>query len=384
MTSQQQPATASAAAAAASAAAVSTPPLPAWAASPPPPPPTAEAMEAASTPVPGMRGWRYVGPPLEAGPLPAVVYFGLGAAETLGGAPFDAFPRALVPYPAPCAGGVAVHAVGPTAGVGGDDTGAELVAAGGLRVFSVTLPAHGTTAQNITALDNWAAAYARGTPVVGGFVARVAANLATLTEEGVITPGRLVAAGVSRGGLVASLLGATPGVAAVVAFAPVTWLGDLPAFRGDAPAGGSPPRPSPAVAPGASAAGATAAAAAATASATTATAAAAPASLPAVAADAVAGNVAAIGALATKPVRYYMGNRDVLVRTRGAFEVVEALADAAHAAGVRSPPAELICYCSIGKDGHGTPVDILHDGAAWVRSTLQLGARRGGRDAPSV
>ncbi|OSX76592.1 hypothetical protein BU14_0184s0020 [Porphyra umbilicalis] len=73
-----------------------------------------------------------------------------------------------------------------------------------------------------------------------------------------------------------------------------------------------------------------------------------------------------------------MGNRDVLVRTRGAFEVVEALADAAHAGGCRSPPAELVCYCSIGKDGHGTPADIFVDGAGWVRAQLGLGARRAG------
>lgn len=408
MTLQQQPAAATAASAAVPA------PSPAPRGRPrPPPPPTAEAMEAASSPVPGMRGWRFVGPPLEAGPLPAVVYFGLGASETLGGAPFDAFPRALVPYPVDSdtssggsggggdgvrggetSGGAAAADHGRATaeagggngssivGGGGNDGGAGLVAAGGVRVFSVTLPAHGTASQNITALDNWAAAYGRGTPVVGRFVSRVAAGIAALTDGGVIAPGRLVAAGVSRGGLVASLLGAaSPAVAAVVAFAPVTWLGDLPAFRGDAAAtaaGGSPaPPPSPvavATAAGAAAAGVT----------TTATAAPSAASSAAVAADAVAGNAAAIAALATKPVRFYTGNRDVLVRTRGAFEVVEALADAAHAAGVRSPPAELVCYCSIGKDGHGTPVDILLDGAAWVRSTLRLGSRPGGGGAPTV
>lgn len=196
-------------------------------------------------------------------------------------------------------------------------------------------------------------------------MARVAAGLATLVDGGVIAPGRLVAAGVSRGGLVASLLGATPAVAGVVAFAPVTWLGDLPAFRAVAAAAGNPATPPAAASPPGVAAT----------MATTTTAAAVAA--PAVTADAVAGNGVAIAALAAKPVRYYTGNRDVLARTRGAFEVVEALADAAHAAGVRSPPAgaELICYCSIGKDGHGTPEDIFLDGAAWVRSTLGLSAR---------
>jgi esterase FrsA len=74
--------------------------------------------------------------------------------------------------------------------------------------------------------------------------------------------------------------------------------------------------------------------------------------------------------LCEKAIRYYIGNRDVRVGTDKCFSLVLKLADAAHEKGKRSPPVELIVSPSIGHMGHGTGKETFEAGADWVGKKL--------------
>lgn len=62
-----------------------------------------------------------------------------------------------------------------------------------------------------------------------------------------------------------------------------------------------------------------------------------------------------VRALGRMPVRFYVGNCDRRVGTRGVFEVVNAVVERAERDGVRRPQQEFFMYRGVGKDGHGTP-----------------------------
>lgn len=128
----------------------------------------------------------YVGPDLEAGPLPAFVYFSLTAEESL----------TLEPYNSPV--------------VAMEDPR--------LRIFSFTLPAHGPGLDPNAAMESWAEDPAQLEP----FVKKTADQIQTLCDAGWIGK-PLGLGGLSRGGLIATWLAALlPQAQAVLGFAPVT------------------------------------------------------------------------------------------------------------------------------------------------------------------
>ncbi|KAA8492492.1 hypothetical protein FVE85_7999 [Porphyridium purpureum] len=258
---------------------------------------------------PDLRGWKVAGPPAEKGMLPAIIYFALTAEQSLGLDPYNQFARFALGFEhEPQLGELEVL---------------ERLQRAELRVFSVTLPFHGTMEQNKLAFKNWAQAYAAGQDILSGFLNRVDRGIQTLLKTQ-IDPDRLWTAGLSRGGLIASLVAMrNPEVTGVLAFSAVTVPGDLKELREV--------REQPA--------------------------------LKALSLKTPQN----LEILSKKETRFYIGNQDETVGTRNCFDVAHGLAAASNA---RSPPHEFIMYCSLGREGHGTSVDVFQDGATWIRRKI--------------
>jgi hypothetical protein len=266
-----------------------------------------------SRPVPGLSNWRYAGPPIDPDnplPLPAVVYFALTAEQALELQPFNEFVRFLL------ANGDADASLASSGTV--DDETAPL------RVFSVTLPFHGTMAENEVALVEWAKVYEDLGDVVSFFTRKVSSSLDGLIADGHVDASRVYAAGLSRGGLLAGHLAVVnEHVNTVLGFSPVTELRELAEFaevRKD---------------------------------------------LPKLKAASLLSE-RCVNALYPLTIRAYSGNADTRVRTRNSFDWISSLAERATANKVRSPRHEYIMYCSLGRDGHGTSSDIFLVGSRWL------------------
>jgi len=110
------------------------------------------------------------------------------------------------------------------------------------NVASLDLPCHGADrragepAERIGwELDAWAARIATGENIVADFRQRVSDVVTHLIQEKLADPGRIAAAGISRGGFMAFHAAAgDPRIRAVAAFAPVTDLLALSEFAGQA------------------------------------------------------------------------------------------------------------------------------------------------------
>ena len=139
-----------------------------------------------------------LGPPLEIGPLPTLIYFALSGEESL----------QTDPYNQPV-----LYAT-----------------QRGFRVVSFTLPGHGPGCKNTEAMALWAEEFAEGRDPLAPFLAQVQQNLDFLHRKNAIVP--LAAAGLSRGGFIALHLAArTPSISAVVGFAPLIQLSALKEFQ---------------------------------------------------------------------------------------------------------------------------------------------------------
>jgi len=135
----------------------------------------------------------YVGPDLDAGPLPAVFYFALSANESL----------ELDPYNQPVA----------------------FLSKHPMRIFSLTLPGHGQGLPAKEALNFWADEVAAGRNFVEEFVEEVRLAIQELTKNGMIDSAKLGVAGLSRGGFMAAHIAAKiSAFGPVLGFAPLTTL----------------------------------------------------------------------------------------------------------------------------------------------------------------
>lgn len=134
---------------------------------------------------------RYVGPPPEEGPLPAVFYLALGARASLED----------LPLAAP----------------------AQSLALRGQRVFSLDLPLHEREADPHQALAHWAEQLRQGEDPLARFIEQTLRCIDALWQEGSLSSVSLM--GLSRGGLLAALVCAqSPHVRRLVAFAPLVRL----------------------------------------------------------------------------------------------------------------------------------------------------------------
>lgn len=153
----------------------------------------------------------------------------------------------------------------------------------------------------------WADVYSSGGDLLTSYIRRVNDTIEKLIQDRVVASEQVYVAGLSRGGLIAALLAAkSTHVKAVLGFAPVTVLADLPEFSEALKLDGRVKERLH---------------------------------------RASLLNDHVLQALVGKPVRFYMGNFDRRVGTRNAFEVVHRLAEMAGSKRVRSPPHEFVMYC---------------------------------------
>lgn len=242
---------------------------------------------------PGLPSIYHIGPPLSEGKLPSVFYFALSGVESL----------TLDPYNQP----------------------AIFLAEHGLRVFSLTLPAHEEGHPHREAMKRWAERIASGHDIVGDFAAACHRALDFLIDLGYVDRHHIGVAGLSRGAFIAGHVAAQDErIRCLLGFSPLTKLTTLDEFN---PLEESRLR-----------------------------------------------NISLhsiIDRLASKTIRCYIGNRDMRVGTPDCFTFIHSLAEAAYAHNRRSPPVELVIFPSIGHKGHGTPPEIFRSGADWLAQVLK-------------
>ncbi len=141
----------------------------------------------------------FLGPSLDAGPLPAIFYFSLSAHDSLHLNPYNQ-PAVLLNSPA-------------------------------LRIFSITLPGHDILPPT-EALRVWADEIHHGRDVIKTFVQEIAAYIHHLIQHHVIDQSKIAMMGLSRGAFIAAHAAAVlPQVRSVLGFAPLTRLGALKEFQ---------------------------------------------------------------------------------------------------------------------------------------------------------
>lgn len=206
---------------------------------------------------------------------------------------------------------------------------AVFLAEKGIRVFSLNLPAHGPNLNAIDAIGVWAEEYAHGRDPLTPFLQQFERSFAKLFEKRLLFKEKVGLMGLSRGGFLALHAAAKmPDIRTACCFAPLTSLSYAKEFE-------------------------------------------------ALSSDPKVGAMDAhllAPLLYDKPIRIYIGNRDVRVSTTLSYKLVETFANTAFEKGVRSPPIELILSPSIGHKGHGTSKEVFEAGAKFVGK--QLGAIR--------
>lgn len=142
----------------------------------------------------------FTGPPLAAGPLPALFYFCSTGDESLGSDPYNQPVVYLRGQP--------------------------------LRIFSMSLPLHDEADDRRHAVALWAKALRQGEDHLTPFLEQANEAIDYVVEQGIASPTALAVAGLSRGGWIATHLAARNHyVKAVTAFAPLTDLFVLDEFK---------------------------------------------------------------------------------------------------------------------------------------------------------
>ncbi len=194
-----------------------------------------------------------------------------------------------------------------------------------LRVFSVTLPFHGADFSPLKAIGHWAEEMEKGNNIIDAFIDQVKTLVYLLIDENVILAGKLAVMGLSRGGLIAAHLASkVPEVSSILGFAPMTQLSFAKEFENIKARR-----------------------------------------------DVLSLNLPSIASkIFSRRIRFYIGNRDVLVGTDLLFSLVSELTEMAYESHIRSPNIEMIISPSIGMKGHGTPPHVFREGALWIAREL--------------
>jgi esterase FrsA len=235
------------------------------------------------------------GPNLDSGEMPALFYFALSGPDSL----------CTDPYNQPV----------------------QFLAGSQIRVFSLTLPAHENTLSPQDAIGVWAEEIAAGKDPLASFLDSAQLAVEYAISQKLADPKRIAVAGLSRGGLFASLLAARmEQIHTVLGFAPLVRLNLAKEFHAHA-------------------------------------------QNPLVASYDISHAASKLG---RKNLRFYIGNNDMRVNTRACFDCIEQIVKAAQEAGIRSPQTELILNPSVGHMGHGTPPEVFKQGALWIADHLKL------------
>lgn len=146
----------------------------------------------------------YQGPPLEQGPLPALLYFALSAEETLTLAPFN--------------------------------TPITLLQEAPLRIFSATLPYHGIGYPAKEAMHHWALALRQDSSFLCDFLDQLEQSLQILFASPYVLSHKSAVAGLSRGALIAAHMSARlQALSSLLLFAPLCDLKTCPEFAHTSP-----------------------------------------------------------------------------------------------------------------------------------------------------
>lgn len=140
----------------------------------------------------------HIGPPIEKGPLPTVIYFALTGDESLTKDPYN---QPIVP-----------------------------LWKRGFRTLSFTLPGHGDGLDPKEGMKRWSEALSKDSHYLTKFVTSCIEATTELIHQEIIDPNRLAVAGLSRGAYIASLFAANFPAKALLGFAPLTTLSHLVEF----------------------------------------------------------------------------------------------------------------------------------------------------------
>lgn len=197
---------------------------------------------------------------------------------------------------------------------------------GRTRVIAVDLPFHGEGCDPAQAMTLWALSLASGEDFIGYFLDQCSALLDNLIKAGSIDASRFAVAGLSRGGFFAAHLAARhPWIKPVLAFAPVTSLERLPEFEKltDHPL------------------------------------------LRRWSLELEE------NALASKRLRFYIGNNDTRVDTDACYGLLRKIVHAGKQTGIHSPLIEMVMTPSVGYKGHGTLPHVFEDGITWLKGIME-------------
>jgi esterase FrsA len=141
----------------------------------------------------------YLGPSIDLGPLPAVLYFALSAKDSLALDPYNQPAAYLSPFP--------------------------------LRVFSISLPYHKEGLIATKALAKWAEVMHKKEPLLEDYFEKVQRAIHILLHREILIPSKIAAMGLSRGAFIAAHVAAkNPEIPYWLGFAPLTKLSYLPEF----------------------------------------------------------------------------------------------------------------------------------------------------------
>lgn len=229
----------------------------------------------------------WTGPSLSKGKLPALFYFALSGEESL----------CLDPFNQPVA----------------------FLSKEEIRIFSLTLPAHGEGFDKMHALTYWNRELDENHNIISNFLQKVIASIDYLIGEKYIDPKYLAVGGLSRGGFIATHVAAIhSSVRTLLAFSPMTHLDSKSSLACSL-------------------------------------------NLP---------HLVDHLARPTLSTRFYIGNFDTRVGTDKCFSFIHKLSEKAMQKKIRPPPIEMIISPSIGNKGHGTSTEVFYDGACWVKNQL--------------
>jgi len=195
-----------------------------------------------------------------------------------------------------------------------------------LRIFSISLPYHDECDKR-EVVKVWVKNIKEGHDFISPFIEKCRLAIRELIEQNVIHPDYLAVGGLSRGSFIAAHLAATePQICALLGFAPLTKLSVSTSFQE-------------------------------------------------VLNNPLIDKLSLFHLkedLVKTTIRFYIGNRDTMVKTTACYELVRELTDTAFDQGIRSPQVELILTPSIGHKGHGTSPETFRDGAGWIQTQLGL------------
>ncbi len=235
-----------------------------------------------------------IGPSLDAGPAPTLFYFCAAGKQTLSSSPF----------------------VDPLLAL--DDC---------WRVLSISLPFHEEGQNNRDALQNfWLPTFEQSPFFLEAFLQQLDQLFHYGLEQQWWLPGEVAAAGLSRGGFIATHLAARHAeISTILGYAPLTSLErcqPLELIAQCAP-------------------------------------------------EALRYNLShLVPSLIRKKIFYLIGNRDQAVSTQACFNFLDSLVEAAFEQGIRSPSFELRIRPSMGHLGHGTSPEAFIEGIRWLEQQL--------------